>query len=187
MKLIVGLGNPGSKYTDTRHNVGFRVLDHLANTAQIQFKLAKKTSSELAVVDSEGTKILLAKPTTYMNRSGQAVNALAQYYQIEKEDILIMYDEIALPFGTVRTRLGGESAGHNGIKSIIEHIGSDFGRARIGIGNEQRSNIDDKTFVLSKFTQEEQQSMGEIMAVCESVANDFIAGQLKAHTYTIET
>lgn len=187
MKLIVGLGNPGNKYKDTRHNVGFRVLDHLASTAQIQFKLAKKTSSELAIADLEDSKILLAKPTTFMNRSGQAVNALAQYYQIEKEDILIMYDEIALPFGTVRTRLGGESAGHNGIKSIIEHIGSDFGRARIGIGSEQRASMDDKTFVLSKFTQEERQSMGEIMAVCETVADDFIAGRLKAHTYTIGT
>lgn len=185
MKLIVGLGNPGSQYTYTRHNVGFMAADYIGSVNKAKFKLAKKSSSMIAETELCGAKLLLVKPNTYMNLSGRAVNYLAQYYKIKNEDILIMHDEIALPFGTVRTRLDGESAGHNGVESIIEEIGKDFRRIRIGIDNDYREKTTSKAFVLSNFSKQEMSSIDEIFKICQTATEDFIADDFKAHTYKI--
>ncbi len=185
MKLIVGLGNPGNQYTYTRHNIGFIAVDYIASIAEAKFKLAKKSSSMVAEVNISQAKLLLAKPHTYMNLSGRAVSSLAQYYKIESKDILVIHDEIAMPFGAVRTRLGGESAGHNGVESIIRQIGKDFNRVRIGINNEYRENTNSKEFVLSNFSKQELISMNEILNTCQEIVKDFAIDDFKAHTYNI--
>jgi peptidyl-tRNA hydrolase, PTH1 family len=134
VKLIVGLGNPGPRYRDTPHNVGFRVVDALA--AQWHVETAWRVGFESVWVKvGVGTEsLLLQKPQTYMNLSGQAVRQVADYFQIAMPDVLAVVDDAALPFGRLRARRGGSAGGHNGLKSLIQHLGSDFPRLRIGVG-----------------------------------------------------
>ncbi|MGX7419973.1 aminoacyl-tRNA hydrolase [Carnobacterium gallinarum] len=133
MKMIVGLGNPGAKYTGTKHNVGFITMDEFAFQHKFQFNKSKFN----AVYAEEfiGTeKVLIVKPQTFMNDSGQAVRPLMDYYNIELEDLVVVYDDLDLPVGKIRLRQKGSAGGHNGIKSLIQHLGtSDFNRIRIGI------------------------------------------------------
>lgn len=139
MKLIVGLGNPGEKYEHTRHNLGFVVLDHLLkdNTPVKKSIWSKneKVKSETAEILVNDEKIILAKPHTYMNNSGLAVGALASFYKIDPSDIWTVHDELDLPLGTMKIRIGGSSAGHNGIESVMQHLKTEkFWRFRLGIG-----------------------------------------------------
>ena len=130
-RLIVGLGNPGGDYAETRHNVGFMVLDRLATRAGVSFKAEKKWQAHLA---SHGA-MTLCKPQTYMNLSGESVNALGHYYKIEPTQMLVVLDDMALPLGRLRLREKGSAGGHNGLRSIIEHVGTDaVPRLRLGIG-----------------------------------------------------
>lgn len=156
MKLIIGLGNPGKEYDSTRHNVGFAMLDSIITEQGYGFKTSTKHTAELAEVTVGDTKVLFIKPKTFYNESGQSVRSLLDFYKLTPRDILVVHDELALPFGTIRSRIGGSHAGNNGIKSIIAHIGLDFGRIRIGILNEQREKMDDADFVLSKFNATER-------------------------------
>ena len=162
MFLIVGLGNPGLKYKKTRHNTGFQVVDFLAG--KNKFNKNKKLQSEIVETEinntSLTTKIILAKPQTFMNNSGKAVKALADYYKIKNNNIIIIYDELDLPFGKIRVRNRGSSAGHNGIKSIIQHLNTeDFLRIRIGIANKFREKILSEIFVLKKFSRDEYKEL----------------------------
>jgi PTH1 family peptidyl-tRNA hydrolase len=137
MKLMVGLGNPGAQYETTRHNVGWMALDRLAHERGLTFKSDRRFRADVAEMDmpETGEKVILAKPLTYMNLSGESVGALARFYKIEPADILVVYDEMALPLGQIRVRPGGSAAGHNGVKSLIAHLGTqDFPRVRIGVG-----------------------------------------------------
>jgi PTH1 family peptidyl-tRNA hydrolase len=137
MKLLVGLGNPGAQYETTRHNVGWMALDRLAAEHRLTFKTDRRFRADVAEVamPETGGKVILAKPLTYMNLSGESVGALARFYKVSPEDIAVVYDEMALPLGEVRVRPGGSSAGHNGIKSLIAHLGTqEFPRVRIGVG-----------------------------------------------------
>ncbi len=134
MKLVVGLGNPGSDYRETYHNIGFTALDMLAVRLNARgFAFDKKSGSELAECSST-EKILLCKPQTYMNLSGDAVSYLSRYYKIESRNIIVVYDDIEMRKGTVRARLGGSAGTHNGMRDIVAKLGSDFARVRIGIG-----------------------------------------------------
>lgn len=135
MKLIVGLGNPGAEYAHTRHNMGFDVIDELASRWGISlWKEAMK--AQVASCVRDGEKILLVKPLTYMNNSGEAVGAIARYYKVEPEDIFVVCDDLDLPVGKTRIRKKGASGGHNGIKSLIAHLGTEeFNRFRIGVGH----------------------------------------------------
>lgn len=157
MKLIVGLGNPGKKYAKTRHNVGFMILDllmpHLTHYQVTDWQQSKKFNAEIAGCTIAGEKIILAKPLTYMNASGEAVQLLAHYYSIAPTDIIVVHDEKDIPLGEVRVQANKSSAGHNGIKSIITHIGSqDFMRVRVGIGPKNNKKVSDTSkFVLGKF------------------------------------
>ena len=136
IELVVGLGNPGAKYDRTRHNVGFWFLDALARKYDTSFRLQTKLQGELAAARSgAGNKFYLAKPTTFMNLSGQCVAACASYYRIAPESVLIVHDEIDLPAGTVRLKQGGGHGGHNGLRDIAQHLGKDFPRLRIGVGD----------------------------------------------------
>lgn len=144
MKLIVGLGNPGTKYESTRHNVGFMILDHLLKDLEpvnkSNWSTEEKLKSDIYSLEYQPKvgkleKVILAKPLTYMNNSGMAVSLIAKYYKIKPADIWIVYDELDLPLGAMKIRLGGGAAGHHGVESIMEAVGTDrFWRFRMGIG-----------------------------------------------------
>lgn len=169
MKLIIGLGNLGDHFTSTRHNVGFYILDNLTNDWQEKAKF-KAFISEQGVGDE---KIIFAKPTTYYNLSGVAVRAIKDFYKLQNNDILVVHDELALPFGTVRVRLDGSDAGNNGIKSVIEQIGNDFSRLRVGIANEHSAKTDQADFVLAQFSHEEKAKLPEIANQAQDLINKF--------------
>ncbi len=135
LKLIVGLGNPGSKYEDTRHNAGFLLLDEIARAYDATFAAEKKFQGETARVTIAGQDIRLLKPSTFMNLSGEAVQPMASFYRIESEQILVAHDELDLLPGTVRLKRGGGHGGHNGLRDIIKHMGREFWRVRLGIGH----------------------------------------------------
>ena len=162
MKLIIGLGNPGEEYALTRHNLGFMVLDALAHSWGVHFASQSKSSSELLVTMYNAETVVLAKPQTFMNLSGNSVQKLKQFYKLENSDIWVVSDDLDLDFGTVRTRVGGSSGGHNGLKSIIENIGEDFVRIRVGIKNELLEKQPADKFVLERFNSEESEKLGSI-------------------------
>ena len=136
IRLIVGLGNPGADYVDMRHNAGFWLVDLLAAEQSVSFNFEKRDNAEECKFKSAGKDVYLQKPLTFMNRSGQAVAALARYYKIKVEEILVLHDELDLPAGTNRIKQGGGHGGHNGLRDIINHLGSrEFFRIRIGIGH----------------------------------------------------
>ena len=159
--LVVGLGNPGSTYWNTRHNVGFAALDALAE--QLHAKVDRvKFQGLTGQAELEGRKLILLKPTTYMNLSGQSVQAAARFYKIPPERILVMFDDISLEPGRLRVRKNGSAGGHNGVKSIISCIGSqEFPRVKIGVGAKPHPDYDLADWVLSTFPYDQRQAMEE--------------------------
>ncbi|HEX9664615.1 MAG TPA: aminoacyl-tRNA hydrolase [Patescibacteria group bacterium] len=168
MKLIVGLGNPGKKYEGTRHNVGFVVIDQLADQ---NFKLNKKSNSLILKTKIDSKDVILAKPQTFMNSSGQAVAALAGYYKVKPENIIVIHDEIDLPLGTIRISQDSSAAGHNGVQSIINSLGTrNFIRIRIGIDPDSKTiataeprDLKLNNFVLNKFTAKEEKIVKKVI------------------------
>lgn len=181
MKLIVGLGNPEERYKNTRHNVGFRMLSAYAERKGAEFQLKDKFKAAIAELSVDGSKVILAKPITYYNEVGQSVRLLADFYKIDPSDILIVHDELALPFGTLRTRVGGSDAGNNGVKSMNQHVGDGTARVRIGVYNDLRDRIDDADFVLSNFTREETDKLTDLTSKVSNIIDDFVSGDF-AHT-----
>lgn len=182
MKLIVGLGNPGANYQHNRHNLGFMVLDQLVRRyGASKFHLQSKFKGGLAEFDLDGEKIILLKPTTMMNNSGQAVKSVADYYQLDSGSVAVVYDELALPFGQLRLRQGGSSAGHNGIKSVTQMIGSDFIRFRLGIGNQTSNQQAAEKFVLANFTSTEKKQLADI---CQQTAEIIISSLQNGFEHT---
>ncbi|MFA6486341.1 MAG: aminoacyl-tRNA hydrolase [Candidatus Magasanikbacteria bacterium] len=165
MKLLIGLGNPGKEYEKTRHNAGFLALDTLAKNLELKFKLDKKMKAEVA----KNAEIILAKPQTFMNESGVAVRALMDFYKLKPNDIVVIHDDKDIPLGEWRDQTDRSAAGHNGIKSIIEHLGTqNFRRLRIGIATPEMARFDDKAdFVLGKFSKDE-------LKIVEGVIRDII-------------
>ncbi len=161
--LIIGLGNIGKEYENTRHNSGFTALDAYAKGNDFPDWQEKTKFKALITEDFiAGKKVILAKPTTLYNLSGESVRALKDFYKLTNKDILVVHDELDLPFGTVKTKQGGGSAGSNGLKSIISHIGEDFKRIRIGIKNDLLEKMDAADFVLAKFSSKEKEQLGEV-------------------------
>jgi PTH1 family peptidyl-tRNA hydrolase len=163
-QLIVGLGNPEPKYDKTRHNIGFEAVDALARTWQVSWSENRRFQALFGEGRAaNGDKVRLLKPLTYMNRSGQAIRAVADWYKLPPESVLIIYDEMDLPVGRLRLRLSGSAGGHNGMKSAIAHLGTqNFPRLRIGIGKSS-GDKDSVSHVLGKFTPEETQIMPEVL------------------------
>jgi PTH1 family peptidyl-tRNA hydrolase len=176
MKLIAGLGNPGREYRDTRHNVGFMVVDEIARRHKLTFAMAPSQIPDTMIAKKFGVEgLLVAKPLTFMNNSGEAVAALARYYDISIGDLLVVVDEVALPFGRLRARARGSAGGHNGLKSVIARLGTtEFARLRLGVGRgDARKDLADH--VLSKFEADEQSALGEFIARAADAAEMFAA------------
>lgn len=163
MKLIVGLGNPGPEYAETRHNAGFLALDFLAEHFELPpFRLAAKHKAQLSEGDIHGERVLLAKPQTFMNLSGQAVRSLVQFFKISLENLVVIYDDVAIPQGHLRLRPNGSAGGHNGMKSIIQELGTqEFPRLRLGLGTEKPIQMPLEDFVLGRMTKKEMGLMKE--------------------------
>lgn len=153
MYIIAGLGNPGKEYTNTRHNSGYMVLEYLAE--KLDVKLNKlKFNSVYGETSINGEKVMLVKPVTYMNKSGMAIGEIIRFYKIPTENLVVIYDDIDIPLGTLRIRPNGSAGTHNGMKSIISAIGSEFPRIRIGIGRNQEMDLAD--YVLQEFSPSER-------------------------------
>ena len=178
MKAIVGLGNPGPQYKGTRHNVGFDVVDELAARASIRFESAP-AEALIAKWRRPEEAVLLVKPLTFMNLSGQAVGELARYFKIEVADLLVVVDEVHLPLGKLRARKKGSAGGHNGLKSIIAHLGDEFARLRLGVGRggAQRNLAD---HVLSRFEKDEAAEVERMTTRAADAAEMFITSGIEA-------
>ena len=172
MKLIIGLGNFEDKYLFTRHNAGFMAVDFFVQANNQSFRQEKKLKSMIAKFGD----VVVIKPLTYMNLSGEAVRAVMDFYKIEVKDILVIFDDISLDLGKVRFRASGSDGGHNGIKSIIQHIGTkDFDRLKIGIG--PQPNIPSEAFVLQNFTNDELEKLKEILK--QPIIQDYLQDGLE--------
>ena len=178
VKLIVGLGNPGAQYKGTRHNIGFAVIDEIARRAAIGFESAPAEAVIAKWRRPEGGA-LLAKPLTFMNLSGQAVGEIARYFKVDLPDVLIVVDEVQLPLGKLRARARGSAGGHNGLKSVIAHLGDDFSRLRIGVGRggQQRDLAD---HVLSRFEKDEAAEVERMTTRAADAAEMFITSGIEA-------
>ncbi len=181
MKLIIGLGNPEANYKKTRHNTGFMALERLAGDWQEKPKFHANVSEK----DSSGEKVLFFRTTDNYNTTGLGARALKDFYKLENTDILVVHDELALPVGTVRTRIGGSDAGNNGIKDLNAHLGEDYSRIRVGIAQEGRrsSDID---FVLSPFNETEATKLQEVFAITDGLIDDFIQGNFEPTSHKIK-
>lgn len=166
MFLIVGLGNPGTEYAATRHNIGFDMLTYLSD----KYHISLRSREGKAIVGKgmiEGQKVMLAQPQTFMNLSGESVRALMDYYKLDLEDLVVIYDDISLPVGQVRIRPKGSAGGHNGIKSIIQHLGTqEFSRIKIGVGAKPEGG-DLVKHVLGRFSKEEDSRIRDVFALAE--------------------
>lgn len=185
--LITGLGNIGKEYIGTRHNIGFEVLDYFAAKNEFPDWINKKDLKCLITNHMLGAnRIILCKPTTLMNLSGEAAQAVQRFYRVYNPETVAVYDDLAINFGQIRARVGGESAGHNGVKSLIQHLGEDFGRLRIGVGSVAAKKAASDKFVLSKFSKAEQGHLPEILRETNAMLTEFIfGGELPHDTRTV--
>lgn len=172
--LIIGLGNPGPEYDATRHNIGFACVDAFAKDNNLDPWIDKKDlKCQLASGQLGETRVIAIKPTTFMNLSGEAAQAVAHFYKITPENIVAVYDEIDIPFGQIRLRVGGGSAGHNGVKSLIQHLGEGFGRVRIGVGPKLHDQQDSADFVLAKFSSEQQAQLKNLTKEASAILSEY--------------
>ena len=173
MKLIVGLGNPGKQYKDTRHNVGFMFVDNIVNKLGLKFTLDKALKCEICQTSLNGEKVIFIKPMTYMNLSGDSVYLVANYYKVNYEDILVIYDDLDLETGKIRIRPNGSSGGHKGIQSIINNLGTkDIKRVRIGIDKVSSNNTVD--YVIGNFSKQEREIIDISIEKAIDILEDFL-------------
>lgn len=174
MKIILAQGNPGTEYERTRHNVGFLAIDFFAHQKSVQFQPKPKFFADIAEYSEAGEKILLVKPTTFYNETGKAARTITDFYKVQTTDIVVIHDELALPFGTLRTRDKGSDAGNNGIKSLNAHLGENYGRIRVGTWNEIADKAGSFDFVLSKFSADEMDKLQkDIFPKISELIDDF--------------
>jgi PTH1 family peptidyl-tRNA hydrolase len=178
VKVIVGLGNPGAPYKGTRHNVGFAVADEIARRAAVAFETAP-ADALIARWRRSDEAVLLAKPLTFMNHSGQAIGDLTRYFKVDIGDVLVIVDEMQLPLGKLRARARGSAGGHNGLKSVIAHLGDQFARLRLGVGRgDERRDLADH--VLARFDKDEVEESGRMIARAADAAETFITSGIEA-------
>ena len=163
--LIAGLGNPGNDYTGTRHNIGFLLVEQLAAGWKAQWKAEKKFTARLARTEQDGRKIILCQPQTFMNASGEAIGALAGFYQIPVAKVLVVTDDADLPLGQIRMRARGSSGGHHGLESVEQQLATrDYPRLRLGIGRRADDDREITDYVLGRFTAEERKTVEDVLA-----------------------
>ncbi len=184
--LVVALGNVGREYAKNRHNAGFMAIDRYKGSHEFTDWVEKRDlKCYLSIGQVGDTRVLLIKPTTMMNLSGEATQLTQNFYKIDAKDTLVVYDELDVPFGTLRTRSGGGSAGHNGIKSILQHAGKDFGRIRIGIGPKTHEQMDSADFVLQDFSKEQQDKLEKIYPEVCALIDERTTGPLTDQTVKV--
>jgi PTH1 family peptidyl-tRNA hydrolase len=182
--LIVGLGNPGDEYTNTRHNAGFMCVDEFARKNNFDPWIAKKDMKcELAQATLGDTRVILCKPQTFMNLSGEAVQAVQHFYKLSNGQTIVVHDELDINFGQVRMRVGGSAAGNNGVKSVTQHIGEDYGRVRVGIGPKTHEQMDSADFVLEDFSKQQQEHLPAMKREVGAILSEYAYGS----TVTAET
>jgi PTH1 family peptidyl-tRNA hydrolase len=184
VKLVAGLGNPGRKYAKTRHNLGFMVVDLLAEREGASFKKRKGDFSQ-STIPVGGANRTLLKPSTFMNLSGLAVSYAARFYELSPREILVVCDDISLPLGKIRIRSRGSDGGHKGLRSIVEELGSnDFPRLRIGIGTPENPDYPVEDFVLSKFSRAEEKAISEAIRTAVSAVETIVRDGVEAAQQT---
>ena len=176
--VLVGLGNPGTEYDGTRHNIGFAALDaYVDKTSEMGAWQAKKDLKCLLSSGQLGqTRVIAIKPTTFMNHSGESVQLVTAFYKLQSSDVVVVHDELDVDFGQIRTRVGGGAAGNNGIKSVTQHISEDYGRIRIGIGPKMPKQIDSADFVLQKFGKDQLAQLPNLTSEVNAIITEFIYG-----------
>lgn len=180
--LVVGLGNVGKEYEGTRHNIGFAAVDRFVADQDFPAWMDKKDlKCHLTSTQIGDSKVIAMKPTTFMNLSGEAVQAVVHFYKVNPDYVVAVHDELDIPFGQIRTRVGGSSAGHNGIKSITQAIGEQYGRVRIGIGPKLHEQQDSSDFVLGRFTGEQEAHMKDLTREVSAILSECVFGGQLAH------
>lgn len=187
MKVIFAQGNPGTDYARTRHNVGWQVLDTWANNLGVSFVTKTKFLSEIAETNVSGEKVLLVKPTTFYNDTGNAARAMVDFYKLDPaNDFLVIHDDLVLPLGTIRIREQGSDAGNNGIKSLNATLGQHYARIRVGTGSADRTHISDLDFVLGKFSSSEQSLLTDhVIPKCITLLGDFCHSSLAVTSHDV--
>lgn len=184
MKIIFAQGNPGQQYTATRHNVGWLVLDALAD--EKSFVPKPKFFASIAEMSFAGEKVLLVKPQTFYNETGRSARAILDFYKAGPSDLLVIHDDLALPLGTLRIRNKGSDAGNNGIKSLNSHLGPEYMRLRIGIYNDLRDRMHDADFVLGTFSRDERETLAKtIIPKAHELIENFCRGALEASSHNL--
>ena len=178
MKLVVGLGNPGEQYARTRHNIGFMVLDELAAELSASWSNESKFKAQIAESNLNGEKVMLAKPQTFMNLSGNSIQKIMQFYKIAVADVWVVFDDVDVPFGRLRLRVGGGTSGHQGVKSTVQQIGEDFVRVKVGISLNDRSVEPSEVYVLKQFNSAEQVQLPTlIQAAAKHLSTEIIKNE----------
>jgi PTH1 family peptidyl-tRNA hydrolase len=174
--ILVGLGNIGKQYAGTRHNIGFDCLDHFVNKLSEMSDWVNKADLKCLLASGivSDTRVIAIKPTTLMNLSGDCVSEVVNFYKIQPDHLVVIHDDLDVDFGSIRTRYGGSSAGHNGIKSISSRIGENYGRIRIGIGPKKPLTIDSADYVLQKFNEEEVLQLNNLKQECMAILSEFV-------------
>lgn len=188
MKVIFAQGNPSKDYARTRHNIGFLVLDALATKEDISWRVHNRFNAKVAETTLGGEKTLLVKPQSFYNETGSVARAIADYYKLDiAQDFLVIHDDLALPFGTIRVRQKGSDAGNNGIKSLNQHLGDNYHRIRVGIWNEHRDRVDDADFVLSPLNKEEATKLqAAVIPHTLELIDSFLQGNLDATSSVVD-
>ncbi len=185
--LIAGLGNPGNEYVLTRHNIGYRSVEEFTKATEEfgGWVVKSDLKCQLNTAQLGDKRVIVIKPLTFMNDSGQALSLVTNFYKIDTQSILIVHDDLDISFGQIRTRLGGTDAGHNGIKSITEALGEEtYGRVKIGIGPKKPAQIDSKDFVLQDFSKEEQKELPNLSREIIAILTEYVysSNELKSET-----
>ncbi|MCL2444601.1 aminoacyl-tRNA hydrolase [Candidatus Saccharibacteria bacterium] len=180
MKIIFALGNPGTQYSMTRHNAGFFAVDLYAKIRELEWKEKPKWKAVVAELDSEGEKVIFVKPQTFYNLVGESLVAVMGFYKADIEDLLVVCDDLNLPFGVVRARMSGGDGGSNGLRSVVAQIGTEFKRVKIGTDGEMRKRMSDADYVLARFSEEEKAELGGVLMKVGGMIDDFIIGEFEA-------